>query len=315
MRYLATVIIVLVAGGLWPTAAQPGPEPQQPTFRAGVDLVTVTVVVQDRQGRPVAGLTQSDFELFDAGQPCGIVDFRSDPAPVSVAVLVDVSGSMDVAAKMADARSAVRHVLSWLNAGSDQVALFAFDTRLQELQGFTKSPSDVGARLDALRPFGATSLYDAIAQTGRRLVAQGGARRAVVVVTDGVDTSSRLTPSQVSGIASAIDVPVYVLAVVSPLDRSDDAGTPGHMAATDVDGPLSDLARWTGGHMFVASAPAHASVAARQIVTELREQYLIAFEPSQQAGWHPLDVRTRHKNLIVRARSGYVAGTRLNSQQ
>jgi hypothetical protein len=73
-------------------------------------------------------------------------------------------------------------------------------------------------------------------------------------------------------------------------------------------GPLGDLAAWTGGHVFVASTPASRSAAARQIVDELRHQYLIAFESSGASGWHPLVVRARNKDLTVRARSGYMAG-------
>jgi hypothetical protein len=75
-------------------------------------------------------------------------------------------------------------------------------------------------------------------------------------------------------------------------------------------GPLTDLANWTGGHVFVASTPGQRSVAARQIVDELRHQYLIAFESSGTPGWHPLVVRARQKDLVVRARSGYMAGNR-----
>jgi hypothetical protein len=73
-------------------------------------------------------------------------------------------------------------------------------------------------------------------------------------------------------------------------------------------GSLADLAAWTGGHVFVASTPGQRSVAARQIIDELRHQYLIAFESSGQPGWHPLVVRARNKDLTVRARSGYIAG-------
>lgn len=285
------------------------------TYRGGVDLVTVSVVARDRNGRPVTGLSPADFELFDAGERRPIASFESTPAPISLAVLVDVSGSMAVTPKPAAARIAVGQLMSWLEAGSDRAALYEFDTRLKERQAFTTTPGDLARELESMQPFGATSLYDAIAETGRRVAAQPGARRAVVVVTDGLDNSSQLSPSEVSGIASAIDVPVYILVVGwSPSSTETDAGKGSATRAADLPGSLADLARWTGGTLCVAGTPALASVAARQIVSELHHQYVITFESSANAGWHPLAVQTRDDRVVVRARSGYVAGPRVGDQ-
>jgi hypothetical protein len=130
----------------------------------------------------------------------------------------------------------------------------------------------------------------------------------VIVFTDGRDNASRLTPSEVSGIASAIDVPVYIFGLVSSIDDPSDANSATMPEKSPLAGPLTNLATWTGGQVFVASAPAQRSIAARQIIDELRHQYLIAFESSGRPGWHPLVVRARSRDLFVRARSGYVAG-------
>jgi Ca-activated chloride channel family protein len=157
-------------------------------------------------------------------------------------------------------------------------------------------------------PFGATSLHDAIAETAKRSANREGRRSAVVVLTDGNDTSSRLRPAEVSAIASAIDVPVYVFGIVPSIDNpSEDRSTvvPGRSRLT---GALDDLSVWTGGRVFIASTPAQRSVAARQLIDELRHQYLIAFESSGKPGWHPLVVRARDKDLTVRARTGYIGG-------
>ena len=279
----------------------------RPTFRAQVDRVAVAAVVKDERGRPVTGLTADDFLLFDRGKPTPIADFRAGESPVSLALLADFSGSMDVAEKRAALRDVTAHVLSWLQPGTDQVGLFAFDRHLQALQPFAPAPAGVLAALDTLQPFGKTSLFDAIAETGRLVAAEGGPRRAVLALTDGADNASDLTPSDVSSIASSIDVPVYIVLVVSPLDHA-------HKSTTHIDeqleamlsGRLGDLARRTGGEIFAATGPAPTSIAARQIVGELRHQYLIAFEPSPQPGWHPIELRTRDSRLVVRARSGYV---------
>jgi VWFA-related protein len=294
-----------------PPPAQPTAPEQAPRFKSAVDLVSVNAVVRDRKGRFVQDLSRDDFIVTEGGERRPIVGFNSEAnGPVRVAVLFDISGSMRVGTKAVDARQAARHIFSSLKDG-DQAALFAFDTQLDRVTDFTKDFTGLEAKLDKVeQPFGQTSLYDAIAETARAVGASAGGdgrvqqRAAIVVLTDGVDTKSRLTAPEVSAIASSIDVPVYVVAVMSPVDdpRNADYGT-GSMSSG-----LTDLARWTGGDIFIAIAPAHTSVAARQIVSEMRHQYMLAFEASPRPGWRPLEIRARDRDFVVRARSGYTAG-------
>ncbi len=232
---------------------------------------------------------------------------------MSVAILFDVSGSMDVASRSLAARFAAHHVLSWLEHGRDEAALFAFDSRLHEVAPFTVDTRALQGALGEVDPFGATSLHDAIADTARLIHERANTRRAIIVLTDGIDTASRLTPAEVSGIASEIDVPVYVIAVVLPIDNPDENGRPQDVPPASV-GTIRELAAWTGGELFYASTPSDTSKVARQVVRELRQQYLIAFEPGAGAGWHPIEIRTTKKNLTVRARGGYVAGSRGRSE-
>jgi VWFA-related protein len=274
------------------------------TFSSAIDLVRVSAVVRDHKGRFVQDLLARDFEILDGGQLRPIADFRHDLSGVSVALLFDVSGSME--GTLPDAREAATHLLSWLEP-KDEAAVFTFDTRLDEVAPFISGLKALPESMSTVTPFGATSLHDAIARTAERVGTREGRRRAVVVFTDGLDNSSRLTPSQVSGIASSIDVPVYVFAVVPSIDNPSSEYSTGD-GSSSLAGPLSDLAAWTGGHVFMASTPAARSAAARQIVDELRHQYLIAFESSGTSGWHPLVVRARNKDLTVRARSGYMTG-------
>jgi Ca-activated chloride channel family protein len=274
------------------------------TFSSSIDLVSVSAIVRDHKGRFVQDLSARDFEILDGGQVRQIADFRRDLAGVSVGLLFDVSGSMENT--LPDAREAAMHLLSWLEP-KDEAAVFTFDTRLDEVMPFTTGLKALPDSMSTVTPFGATSLHDAIARMAERVGAREGRRRAVVVFTDGLDNSSHLTPGQVSGIASSIDVPVYVFAAVPSIDNPLTQYSTGE-GTFSLTGPLSDLAAWTGGHVFVASTPAARSAAARQIVDELRHQYLIAFESSGASGWHPLVVRARNKDLTVRARSGYIAG-------
>jgi VWFA-related protein len=190
----------------------------------------------------------------------------------------------------------------------DEAAVYTFDTRLDERTPFTAGLRTLPESMTGLVPFGATSLHDAIAATARRVGEREGRRHAVIVMTDGADNASHLSPSDVSGIASAIDVPVYIFGIVPSIDNPTADTSTRSVESTAFAGPLADLAAWTGGHVFVASTPAQRSIAARQIIDELRHQYVIAFESSGKPGWHPLVVRARNRDLIVRARSGYIAG-------
>ena len=301
-----SLVVALVAGALQTgVAGAQDAQPPTATFKAGVDLVRITAIVRDHKGRLVQDLTARDFEIIDNGKSRPITEFRHDMGGVSVALLFDVSGSME--GQLGMAREAAKHVLSWLDA-RDEAAIFTFDTRLEEMMPFTEGIKTLPDAMARVTPFGATSLHDAIAETAKRVESRDGRRRAVVVLTDGNDNASRLTPAQVSAIASEIDVPVYLFGIVASIDNPTSEMATNSVAQSALGGPLADLATWTGGHAFVASTPAQRSAAARQIIDELRHQYLIAFESSGSPGWHPLVVRARQKDLIVRARGGYIAG-------
>jgi len=305
LRSLALVLAVACCG----TPANAQSAATAPTFRAGVDLVPVTAVVRDGRGRTLLGLQARDFVVLERGHPRRIADFKAgDQGPVSLAILMDTSGSMRVGRQLQASRDAVEHVLSWVDASTDEIGLFSFDQTLRLEVPFTRDPArirDGVARLDGM---GTTSLYDAIALTAKALDRRPTSRRAVIVVTDGMDTSSTLTAAQVSGLASAIDVPVYVIALLSPLDHpGTDYAVPSSIGSV-VSTQLTDLCVWTGGDLMMASAPAHVSAAVRDLLTQLRHQYVLTFEAAPKAGWYDLEVRVQQKDAVVRARSGYFAG-------
>jgi VWFA-related protein len=286
--------------------------PAQPTitFRSGVEAVTLSAIVKDQRGKVIKDLKKTDFEVLDNGTVKVIKDFHHGDAPVSLAVLLDISGSMSVGGNMDRARDAVDVALSNLQQGRDEAALFTFDTELKGVRDFTTNLKSVTSVSLEGQPWGMTSLYDAIATMARRVAERKNRHRALLVITDGVDTGSRMTPPQVSYAASTIDVPVYLLVVSNPVDN------PGHkLAVLAASGQsagntatLADLARWTGGDMAITSELDASAKALRELMGNLRHQYLISFEPGTRPGWHPLEVRTPKKNLTVHARSGYLAG-------
>jgi VWFA-related protein len=300
------VVSVLVSASLAAEGRQEQLDHSQQTFRASVDVVTIQASVRDGRGRPVKGLTARDFEIRDNGQLRPMLSLREDlHPPVSLAILVDMSGSMGLGPKMPMAGQALDGVLSQLRTGEDEVALFTFDSALHEREAFTRNLSVLQGALSEFEPFGTTSLYDATAETARRVAARSATHKAVIVLTDGVDTSSALAPSAVSALASSIDVPVYVVATVPSVDQramiqSADRGAD----AAD----LRDLAEWTGGHFLFTTTFAETAVAAAGIIDEIRQQYLLAIAATDAREWRRLDVRVKRPSAIVKARSGYFGG-------
>lgn len=301
LKRCAFVLLVAIASAVDLPAQEPV------TFKAAVELVPISAVVRDRHGRFVSNLSPADFEILDNGSPRRIIDFGVDAdGPITVAVLVDASGSMRIGSRMALARKVVEDFSAQFHSGRDEVALFTFDAGLRAERPFATNASGFSDSLLALEPFGTTSLYDAVAITAREVESRPSRRRAVVVLTDGLDTSSTLTPQQVSGLASSIDVPVYVVLTVEPIDRPQASkGTATPAAAVRASADLGDLARWTGGELLWAEAKESPTSAAHRIVSELRHQYLIAIEAATEPSWRPIAVRMRPRGLSVRARTGY----------
>jgi Ca-activated chloride channel family protein len=309
---LATVCVLGVS-----LLAQGSPaEVQSPradaTFKGGVEAVSVNVSVRDARGRVVKDLTAADFEVLDSGAPREISDFYSGESPISLGILLDISGSMAVGGNIERARHAIDFAVGSLQPPGDEAALYTFDSKLQEVVPFTTQLERIRRVSLQGKPWGTTTLFDSIGQSARAAAERANRHRALLVVTDGVDTGSMLTPAEVSGIASSIDVPVYLLTVVNPADHP--GGEFAVIRAADETArtaTLADLARWTGGDMRIASVPAQNVEAITDLFTELRHQYVITFEPGTQPGWHPIEIRTRRKNLVVHARGGYMSNAPL----
>ena len=290
MRSFSSLSLLLALLAVSP-AAQEGTV----LFKSGVEQVAVAALVRDSKGKLVKDLKASDFELYDDGQRRKLTNVWSEPSPASVAILMDASGSM--ASKLPRAREMANALVAGLHPGTDEVAFYSFDTVLSEVRPFSPAFTGGNDAWDATTADGATSLWDAIAETARR-ISDRQRRRALVVITDGVDSASTMKPSDVSAIASALDVPVYIVVIAfAPDDPEREAPTRG---------PMTDLAAWTGGDSVTVHDPITVLAATRQVLAELHHQYIIAFDPGSTPGWHALVLRARKPGLFVRARSGYL---------
>jgi Ca-activated chloride channel homolog len=292
LRLASALVTLALFCPAFPGAAAQEPAPK---FKAGVAVVPVTAVVRDSRNRLVRDLTRDDFVVLEDGVPRRIVDFRSsDQSPISIALLLDTSGSMRDANQQ-QAASVIGALLQAMDT-KDEAALFTFDRNLRQETPFTNDAGVIQAALEKTVMWGQTSLYDAVGDAAKRLSEQPSQRRAVLVITDGLDTSSSRTAADVSGIASSVDVPVYVAAVAQR--RRWFGGGNEH---------LTNLARWTGGEQVNAATPEQTAAAVELLLSELRQQYFLAIDASTKPGWHRLEVRVKKKGLSVRSRSGYTA--------
>lgn len=309
-----TIFATLVLAALFASgpAGQGRPTPvtrePAPTFTSGVDMVTVHVTVRDRRGRIVRDLAPADFRLIDSGFGRRIEDVFASDAALSIAVLVDVSGSMALDRNIDRARHAVDALAGALQPGRDELALFTFDTVLQEIRPFTSDLDRIGAPALAESPYGKTSLYDAIADAATLVARRSNRHRALLVVTDGVDNGSLRTAGEVSGAASAIAVQVHVITVGGPLDRRAGIGGAAGAGGAAAAASLADLARWTGGSVRATGTRDELLAALDELLSGLRHQYVLTFQPGFRRGWHPIEIRTADDSLVVHARGGYVAG-------
>ena len=283
-------------------------------FNTSVDAVHLSVSVVTKKGKLVTDLEQSDFWVLENDVIQDITYFsRGTDAPVDVVMLVDASGSMDVSAKTLNARNSAIQLIRGLGE-EDRVAVYAFDRDLYRLTDFTKSKEDAVAALTRIEPFGSTALYDAVVTLSDRVVDEGFGRRAIVVVTDGVDTSSDATVELAVEKAKGVDLPVYVIRVLSPVDDPEsDLFLGVHGASFRGEDALRRFTAETGGAMYEGSRWGQLVVASARIREELKTQYRIGYIPQQDSGdgeFRRIHVQTRRRGIEVRTRKGYYPKTR-----
>jgi Ca-activated chloride channel family protein len=283
---------------------------QVPTFAARSNLVVLSATAVDGKGRPVTDLRRDDFRVFEEGRPQRIEHFsEGQKLPARVLLVVDFSGSMNEDLKSASSKMAIVQLLAALGP-EDQVALAGFDSRYFGLVAFTRDKESVLRALDTVEPFGSTALHDALDKGARDLASHGEGRRAVVVITDGIDTSSQQAPDSVIARSRALDVPIYTVSVVSPLDdpSSDQfVGRKQSGVATAGTTLLARYAEFSGGAAFRVSDFRGLKLAADRIARELKHQYRLGYDPpAGPSRFRRVEVRTTRRGVVVRTRSGYV---------
>jgi VWFA-related protein len=305
-----------------------------PVFRTNTAVVVVPVTVADRSGHFVTGLTADQFEIADGGVPRTITQFGAERVPVSLGILLDISGSMATDAKAraiddarwADTRRALEVLVQRLNP-RDEVFFAAFADKVWPAVPWTRDHQRITRAFDALRPGGYTALFDAVKVAAAAFQRAEHSRKVLLVISDGRDS---LVPH-------LKDAPVYSSTPTRPqqvqleiykrqraLRDAAVAGAQGGIYKSGValyaigmgtgKGAYVDLTNLqtltgeSGGYVEAIDEPSEISAAVARVFDELQSQYILAFESAHADGkHHDISVTVKNPDLRVRARTGYTA--------
>jgi VWFA-related protein len=200
-----------------PLVAVPAANGKTPTFSADTRTVRVPVSVLDRAGHPMMGLHESDFKIAEEGKRQDVTLFSGERQPIKVALALDISGSMQ--SKIRQVERSLRYFMDLLEP-ADQVMVLTFNDRVQMIQDFTSDRGLLGHVLDELEPVGGTALYDAAYEAIQRVARGPAESKAVVLVTDGVDTVSSESFNALRDLARRSEVPVYSIGLAGTSYRN-----------------------------------------------------------------------------------------------
>jgi len=283
-------------------AAMAQPLEDAPFFKVDVRLVRVLATVKDSAGQPVGTLQKDDFRILDNGIPQELAVFdRYTEQPLSVSLLVDTSASTAKELRY-ELDSALRFVKALFAGGNpeDALSLYSFNYAVTLHSSFTRRAARIEQELKSLRPTGGTSLYDAVYWASQHLEDRPG-RHAIIVVTDGGDTTSVKNFHQALEAAHLADAVIYSI-LVMPITNEAGRNIGGENA-------LATMAARTGGRVFAPSVGPALDDAFSEILRDLRTQYLLGFYPKDvppsKDRFHRLEIQLKRPGLQVQALNGY----------
>jgi Ca-activated chloride channel homolog len=280
----------------------PSPSGHLGLIRTNVDLVMVPVSITDGLNRPVVGLDRENFQIFENKIPQQIRDFSTEDAPVSIGIVLDVSGSMGP--KLERAREAVTAFCEEANP-QDEFFMITFSDEPQLIADFTTKTEELENDLLTARSKGRTSLLDAVYMALHKMRGARYARKALLIISDGGDNHSRYTERDVRSAVKEADVTIYSVGTFDSVVPTEE----------ELLGPelLRSITEPTGGMTFTLNASAELPDVTKNIGVRLRHQYLLAYRPqsAKDGKWHKIMVKLRVPRkfpfLRVNARPGYYA--------
>jgi Ca-activated chloride channel family protein len=272
-------------------------------IRVDVNLVLIPLIVTDPLNRLVTGLSRNEFFLYENNNQQEIKSFSAEDSPVSIGIIMDLSGSMSN--KVVRARESIIEFLRTSNP-QDEFFIIGFNDRPELIEDFTSSVDDIEARLQTVRAGHRTALLDAIYYGVNKMKQARYQRKAILIVSDGGDNRSRYTENEVRNLVRESDTEIFAIGIFDA-----------YAATTEErNGPLllHDLSEETGGQLFRVDDISDMTDIATKISAELRNQYVLGYKPSdpkRDGKWRKVKVKlvppAGLPPLTVHARSGYYA--------
>jgi Ca-activated chloride channel homolog len=271
---------------------------QQPTFKAGTQVVSIFATVTDPQKRLVSGLTQEDFSVFDNEKPQPLVYFDNSIHPINVVVMLDTSGSMTLTIDLLK-QAAEQFLLRLLP--DDRARVGAFNDKIQFNAKWSNNRDQLITDAKNLDYGNGTRLWDAVGASLDELKTQDG-RKVILVFTDGDDTESKLRLGTVLDRARADEVMIYAIGLESVYFNGQ------QKVRTKPDGGLRKIADETGGGYFELTKASELASTFTKVAQELHSQYVIGFTPmTLDNKVHKLAVKMKQPGMTAQARRSYLA--------
>ncbi|UCE41372.1 MAG: VWA domain-containing protein [Candidatus Aminicenantes bacterium] len=292
---------------------------QEIAYDVAVTAISISVSVQNRKGRHITDLTEEDFSVYENNKRKEITYFSHNfEAPLSLTVLLDVSGSMALQDKLSESKEALDYLMNHLLADRDEVSLLIFaDGDVEVASSFSRDKTDFLSVLERTEAYGQTALNDAVGVSPDFANRGNNEKRALLLITDGIENDSEYSPEQAIEVARRVDIPIYTIGYKIPLDEQFLKKYKRSKGLT-VSGIAESLERFseaTGGKAFFVNKTLDLKNALRLIKQELSHQYILGYtsytDPNNE--YRKIKVSTKKKSYMVRTREGYYSGEKKDS--
>jgi len=318
LAIIPLLVCSILSGGIFLSFAQEKKD-KDLGYEIAVSAISIAVTVRDKKGRFINDLTEEDFRIYENNKRRDITYFNHDyEAPLSLTVLLDVSGSMALLDRLKESKEALEYLIKYLLGEQDEISLLIFaDGEVEVAMNFSTEKNNFLSILERTEAYGQTALNDAVAVSPEFANKGEAEKRALLLITDGIENDSEYSPEQAIEVARRVDIPIYTIGYKIPLSEQylkKYKRSPETTAVSIVES-LGDFSRATGGKAFFLDYTVAFIMALREIVEELSHQYIIGYTSytDPNSDYRKIRVVTSNKKYRVRTREGYYSGANKES--